>query len=65
MPKGENFGLQGCVRPEQPGHGVPDQLEEIAIARMAMRRACAYPEKPQRRLRLKRVPGGYAAGQRK
>jgi hypothetical protein len=30
MPKGENFGLQGCARPEQPGYGVPDQLEEIA-----------------------------------
>jgi hypothetical protein len=29
MPKGENFGLQGCARPEQPDHGVPDQLEEI------------------------------------
>jgi hypothetical protein len=29
MPKGENFGLQGCARPEQTGHGVPDQLEEI------------------------------------
>jgi hypothetical protein len=23
MPKGENFGLQGCARPEQPGRGVP------------------------------------------
>jgi hypothetical protein len=23
----ENFALQGCARPEQPGHGVPDQLE--------------------------------------
>jgi len=33
MPKGENFGLQGCARPEQPGHGVPDQLEEIAHRR--------------------------------
>jgi hypothetical protein len=32
MPKGENFGLQGCARPEQPGHGVPDQLEESPIA---------------------------------
>jgi hypothetical protein len=32
MPKGENFGLQGCARPEQPGHGVPDQLEEMLIA---------------------------------
>jgi hypothetical protein len=30
MAKGENFGLQRCARPEQPGHGVPDQLEEIA-----------------------------------
>jgi hypothetical protein len=30
MPKDENFGLQGCARPEQPSHGVPDQLEEIA-----------------------------------
>jgi hypothetical protein len=30
MPKGENFGLQGCAQPEQPGHGVPDQLEQIA-----------------------------------
>ena len=30
MPKGENFGLQGCARPERPGHGVPDQPEEIA-----------------------------------
>ena len=30
MPKGENFGLQGCARPEQLGHGVPDQLQEIA-----------------------------------
>jgi hypothetical protein len=30
MPKGENFGLQGCARLEQPGHDVPDQLEEIA-----------------------------------
>ena len=29
MPKGENVGLQGCARPEQPGHCVPDQLEEI------------------------------------
>jgi hypothetical protein len=28
--KGENFGLQGFARPEQPNHGVPDQLEEIA-----------------------------------
>jgi hypothetical protein len=26
MPKGENFGLQACARPEQPGHGVPDRL---------------------------------------
>jgi hypothetical protein len=33
MPKGENFGLQACARPEQPGHGVPDQLEEIAHRR--------------------------------
>jgi hypothetical protein len=33
MPKDENFGLQGCTRPEQPGHGVPDQLEEIAHRR--------------------------------
>jgi hypothetical protein len=33
MPKGENFGLHGCARPEQPGHGVPDQLEEIAHRR--------------------------------
>jgi hypothetical protein len=33
MPKGENFGLQGCARPEQPGHGVPDQLEKIAHRR--------------------------------
>jgi hypothetical protein len=33
MPKGKNFGLQGCARPEQPGHGVPDQLEEIAHRR--------------------------------
>jgi hypothetical protein len=33
MPKGENFGLQGCARPEQPGHGLPDQLEEIAHRR--------------------------------
>jgi hypothetical protein len=24
MPKGENFGLQGCARPEQPGYGAPD-----------------------------------------
>ena len=30
MPKGENFGLQRCARPEQPRHCVPDQLEEIA-----------------------------------
>jgi hypothetical protein len=34
MPKGENFGLQGYARPEQPGHGVPDQLEEIAHRRI-------------------------------
>jgi ribonuclease BN (tRNA processing enzyme) len=33
MPKGENFALQGCARAEQPGHGVPDQLEEIAHRR--------------------------------
>ena len=33
MPKGENFGLQGCARPQQPGHGVADQLEEIAHRR--------------------------------
>jgi hypothetical protein len=33
MPKGENFGLQGCARPEQPGHRIPDQLEEIAHRR--------------------------------
>jgi hypothetical protein len=25
--------LQGCARPEQPGHGLPDQLEEIAHRR--------------------------------
>jgi hypothetical protein len=30
MAKGENFPLQGCARSEQPGHGVLDQLEEIA-----------------------------------
>jgi hypothetical protein len=29
----QNFGLQGCARAEQPGHGVPDQLEEIAHRR--------------------------------
>jgi hypothetical protein len=29
MAKDENFGLQRCARPQQPGHGVPDQLEEI------------------------------------
>jgi hypothetical protein len=33
MPKGENIGLQGCAQPEQPGHGVPDQREEIAHRR--------------------------------
>jgi hypothetical protein len=33
MPKGENFGLQGCARPEQSAYGVPDQLEEIAHRR--------------------------------
>jgi hypothetical protein len=33
MPKGENFGLQGRARTEQPGHGVPDQLEKIAHRR--------------------------------
>jgi hypothetical protein len=33
MPNRENFGLQGCARPEQPGHGAPDQLEEIAHRR--------------------------------
>jgi hypothetical protein len=30
MPKDEDFGLQGCARPKQPGHCVPDQLEKIA-----------------------------------
>jgi hypothetical protein len=35
MPTGENFGLQGCARPEEPCHGVPDQLEEIAHRREA------------------------------
>jgi hypothetical protein len=29
MAKDENFGLQRCTRPQQPGHCVPDQLEEI------------------------------------
>jgi len=29
MAKDENFGLQRCARPQQPGHCVPDQLEEI------------------------------------
>jgi hypothetical protein len=29
MPKGENFGLQRCARPQQPRHCVPDRLEEI------------------------------------
>ena len=33
MPKGENVGLQGCARPEQPGHCVPDQPEEITHPR--------------------------------
>jgi S-ribosylhomocysteine lyase LuxS involved in autoinducer biosynthesis len=23
MPKGENFGLQGSARPEEPSHGMP------------------------------------------
>jgi hypothetical protein len=30
MAKDEKFGLQRCARPQQPGHCVPDQLEEIA-----------------------------------
>jgi hypothetical protein len=29
MAKDENFGLQRCTRPQQPGHCGPDQLEEI------------------------------------
>jgi hypothetical protein len=33
MQKGENFGLQGRARPEQPDRGVPDQLEDIAHRR--------------------------------
>jgi hypothetical protein len=33
MAKDENFGLQRCARPQQPGPGVPDQLEEIAHRR--------------------------------
>jgi phage terminase large subunit-like protein len=29
MAKDENFGLQRCARPQQPGHCVPGQPEEI------------------------------------
>jgi hypothetical protein len=32
MVKDENFGLQRCARPQQPGHGVPDQLEKRQTA---------------------------------
>jgi hypothetical protein len=33
MVKDENFGFQRSARPQQPGHCVPDQLEEIAHRR--------------------------------
>jgi hypothetical protein len=33
MAKDENFGLQRCARPEQPGHFASDQLEEITHRR--------------------------------
>ena len=40
MPKGENFGLQGCVRPEQPGPGVQINLRRSPIAVIIDRFAC-------------------------
>ena len=40
--KDENFGLQRCARPQQPGHCVPDQLEEITH-RLPMRPHRAVP----------------------
>jgi hypothetical protein len=30
--KGENFGLQGCARPEQPGHPYQINLRRSPIA---------------------------------